>query len=314
MKRVYRAGCVAVVLYGLLAGSVQAGITIQFDYSLDTNGFFTSQRMDVLETAADVFEVFLDDLDPITPGTVGNITNTWDAIFTHPTSGASHMITDMSVPADTLIMFAGARNLAGSTLGQGGPGGFSSSGTQAFVDNVRARGELGALGVDPTLYTDFGPWGGTIAFDTIDADTGQNRNWNSDPVNGPGNTEDDLLSVAIHELAHALGFGTVDSWINLVDSANNDFDGPASRLANNNTDPGLEPTDLSHWTTGVLDFATGDELAMDPSLLRGERKLFTALDYAGLVDVGWEVPEPATLILVGIGVVVLMVGRRRRTN
>ena len=58
MKKIYYFGCVVAVLYGLLSGSAQAGITIQFDYSLDTGGFFTAQRMDVLEKAADVFEIF----------------------------------------------------------------------------------------------------------------------------------------------------------------------------------------------------------------------------------------------------------------
>jgi len=310
MKRTHYAGCVVAVVYGLFAGSVHAGITIQFDYSLDTGGFFTSQRKDVLAKAADVFEIFTDDLDAITPGSVGNITNTWTAKFTNPTSGIEELRVDLVVPADTLVIFAGARDLTGDTLGQGGPGGFSASGTQAFVDTAKARGELGALDATPT---DFGPWGGSIAFDTIDNDTGLARNWNSDPVNGPGSMEDDLLSVAIHEMAHALGFGIVESWMTYVDDINDVFTGPASISANNNTAPGLEPINLSHWAEGFLDFTTGDEAAMDPSLLRGDRMLFTALDYAGLVDVGWQVPEPATLTLVGMGVV-FVASRRRRTN
>ena len=220
------------------------------------------------------------------------------------------MVPGLNISADTLVIFAGARDLAGDTLGQGGPGGFSASGNQAWFDTLIARGELGALDATPT---DFGLWGGSIAFDTIDDDTGLARNWNSDPENGPGNTQDDLLSVAIHELAHALGFGIVESWMTYVDDINDVFTGPASISANNNTAPGLEPINLGHWAEGILDFTTGNETAMDPLTFQGERTLFTALDYAGLVDVGWQIPEPATLTLVGVGVV-LMAGRRRRTN
>ena len=116
-------------------------VTLSFDYSLDTNNFFAdSTRKTLLESAgAQLTQRLNDSLNAITVS--GG--NTWTASFNHPATGVQTSKVDLSVPADTLIVFAGGRNL-GSTLGIGGPGGFSASGTQAFLTNVQTRGETGA--------------------------------------------------------------------------------------------------------------------------------------------------------------------------
>ncbi len=270
------------------AGNASA-INIVFDYSLDTNNFFDTQaKRDVMDTAAAVFEVFTDQLDAIVPGTVYNqglpseFSDTWDASFTHPGTGANHVITDMNVPADTLIVFAGGRNLSGSTLGVGGPGGFNANGIAAFVDSVEGRGQAGALAPVPF---DFGPWGGAIAFDTPNS-------WNFDPNSAPGPTETDFLSVAVHELGHLLGFGTATSFDVLANATT--FSGPAATA-----EFGSNPTlhfDQSHWQTGTTSFIPGggpQETAMDPDIADGTVKLFTRLDFAAMTDIGWEVPPMA---------------------
>lgn len=130
--------------------------TIQLDYTYDTNNFFADLgRQAVLSSAASYFEGIIgDSLDAISPG--GG--NTWTASFTHPGTSNVEQIVDLEVPADTLIIYAGGRNLGGSTLGIGGFGGFSSSGDTAWNTTVSTRGEGGVPA------TDVGFWGGSVTF------------------------------------------------------------------------------------------------------------------------------------------------------
>ncbi len=270
----------------LTCGSNASAIDIVFDYSLDSNTFFdTQQKRDTLDAAAAVFEVFTDSLDAIIPGTVYNagtqfeFSDTWDASFTHPGTGAGHVITDLTIPADTLLVYVGGRNLSGNTLGVGGPGGFNASGITAFVDTVSGRGQAGATAAVPT---DFSPWGGAISFDTPNS-------WNYDNTTAPGPTESDFFSVAVHELGHLMGFGTANSFDALVSGTT--FLGAAAT-----SEFGSNPTldaDQSHWQVGTSSFVPNggsQETAMDPDITDGEIKQFTLLDFAALTDVGWEVP------------------------
>ncbi len=275
---------------GTLPG-VALAFNISFDYGFDSNNFFDTQlKKDVLESAASFFESRITDtLDAITSGPSGfGFDNTFTAQFANPGTGANESIIALDIPADTLIVYVGGRSLGGSTLGQGGPGGFSASGTQAYFDTVQTRGEPG---VDPNgnTDTDFAPWGGALTFDT-DADA----NWYFDndvttdadiPNNG-----NDFYSVALHELGHLLGIGTADSWDNKID-ANGNFTGAASVAANGGNIP--VQAGGGHWAEGtqsvIAGTSTAQEAAMDPSITTGTRKVFTDLDLAGLQDVGWEI-------------------------
>lgn len=280
----------------LFLSQAQGMVMIQFDYSLDANGFFNSQaRRDVLNSAGAFFETHLGDtLDTITPGG----SNTWTATFGNPATGNQATSSNLTIPADTLIVFAGGRNLGGSTLGIGGPGGFTASGSQSFLDTVGTRGETGAPG------TDFGPWGGSLAFN----DT---TNWYFDPDTSSDEAfpvaQSDFFSVALHELGHLLGFGTAQSWDNQVAGGN--FTGTASTAIFGNNVP--LAGDNSHWqdgTTSTIGGMGSFETAMDPVITTGDRKRFTDLDLAALQDVGWEVtpiPLPASVLLFVTGIMVL---------
>ncbi|MHC4879477.1 MAG: hypothetical protein ACYTGL_23730, partial [Planctomycetota bacterium] len=254
--------------------------TISIDYTLDTNNFFdTPEKMDLLQLAADsLTDRLTDTLTAIEPGPSGfGFDNEWTATFNHPGTGSGHMITDMAVAADTLIVFAGGRSLGGSTVGFGGPGGFDASGTEEFLDNVASRGQSGALG---TPETDFGPWGGAITFDT-------GTNWHfGETTDGLDGSETDFLSVAEHELAHLLGFGTADSWA--TQRSGSSFVGAAAVAEFGGNVP-LDG-DRSHWADGTM--SDGREANLTPSLLNGTRGLFTSLDFAALDDIGWDVSAP----------------------
>ncbi len=247
-------------------------IRFRFDYSLDRTGFFNSATArSLLESAGTVLSSKLSDtLASIAPSG----SNTWSAVTIDPSSGAQIVAPVQSVAQNEIYVYAGARNLTGTGLAVGGPGGWSASGNQAWLDTVAARGQAGALDVTPT---DFGPWGGSIAFDST-------ANWyfGSDASGLTGNF-DDFYSVAMHELTHLLGFGTADSWQRFV--SGQFFVGPASRASNASNNVPLS-ADLAHWQSGVA--SNGQETLMDPELTRGTRKSLTALDLAALTDLGWQ--------------------------
>jgi PEP-CTERM motif len=281
---------------------VRAQVVLQFDYSLDANNFFNghADRQLALQTAGQILAGRLtDSLSAITPG--GG--NTWTAVFPNPATGNLTNLTDLSIPANVIRVYTGGRALGtGGELGEGGPGGLSASGTQAFLDTVQGRGQPGALGA-ANSRTDFGPWGGSVAFDT-------GTNWNFSVVSGPTAGQSDFLSVALHELGHLLGFGTAPSFQNRSNAANFFTGTSASFLYDGNVPL---TSDHGHWASGVN--YGGQEAAMTPSILVGTRKAFTELDFAGLRDLGWQVaavPEPSSVVLGGLGLLGFVAVRRRR--
>ncbi|MEO7558766.1 MAG: PEP-CTERM sorting domain-containing protein [Nitrosospira sp.] len=289
------------VSFGVLLAASQpalANIDIHFDYRYDSSGFFTganSSRQNLLNAAASTFESrFQDNLTAITPSG----SNSFDASFFQPDNGNNTSIPNFSVAANQLVVFAGVYNL-GSTLAVGGPGGFSSGGSTDFINNASSRGQSGAL---TPIKTDFGPWGGAVSFNNA-------SNWyfDSDTTTDESFSGLDFYSVAVHELAHVLGFGGADSFDSLISGSS--FTGPAV-----NALLGYNPplAGDSHWANELR--YLGQETAMDPSIASGQRKRFTELDDAAMKDIGWQVsPVPEaetwTLMLAGLG----LLGWRFRT-
>lgn len=290
----------------LLVSVAQAQFTISFDYSYDTEEFFTGAnagRQTYLEAAGTYISTIFSPtaLNAIVPTPGDAQPNTWSVNFSHPGDGSEQSIANPTYAANVYTIYAGGRALGGSTLGVGGTGGFNASGYGSWFDDIRYRG-------NGTYSTG---WGGSLSFDTATA-------WYFD--SDIGTVEDfagmfDFFSVAVHEIVHALGFGTGVSWTSLV--SNNTFVGAyATALTGEN--PDLADGD-AHWAIGTVSTiygtATTQEAAMDPDIAANQRKYITSLDVAGLQDIGYTaVPEPATVAL-GLGFCALMVVviRRRLT-
>lgn len=252
-----------------------ANLHIVFNYQYDSTGFFAAHPDAVarLDQAAALFSVFAEKLDAVAPG----LGNTWEEQFDNPTTGQLVSVSNPVVATNTIVIYVGASNsLQTLELGQGAPGGWTATGSESWLADVEARGQAGALLGHPT---DFGPWGGSISFS-------RSANWNLSSNPPPAGTED-FLSVAIHEIAHVLGFGTSDSWNTYITGTG--FTGPHAELVNGGKPVPLS-ADSAHWADGS-ESAVGSAwqaCMMDPYLPPGQRRTLTQLDFAGLEDVGWQ--------------------------
>ena len=236
--------------------TVPGKIRLRFDYSLDTSNFFTAERRTALEQAGrSVSQYLTDELSAISPG--GD--NSWTAAPCHPSQGSGSQcvttqIPNLSVAANELVIFAGARDFDGIVRGTGGFGGFSSArGSQQFLDAVIGRGQAGTKS---NPQTDVGPWGGSISFDSRGTD------WyfgsNSDGITA---NQIDFRTVAAHELLHVLGFGlirtdTTTAWQNLTRGTT--FNG--ERAKNAYIGSGFPPLETENSSIGPIKLHWADSI------------------------------------------------------
>ena len=198
---------------------VEAAITIQFDYTYDTNGFFAegTEARNTLEWVGKFYSALLDD-DLLAIDSSDE--NRYDILFLQPnasdhpaTSEDERIVTiqDFDVPADTLIVFVGSKAMSGNTLSWSKFGGVSVEGTASFVDSAISRGE-GSGDLDAvygaTAY-ESGIWGGSVSINT-------NYNWNEQVGTLPTYDEFDLADTLLLHLSYVLGFADISSWDNLV--------------------------------------------------------------------------------------------------
>ncbi len=297
------------------ADSAVAAI-VRIDYSTDTTGFFGAmnpqgkgaQAKAALDAAAAFYSGILDDTlaaiqtPPSFHGTLGgSSTWSWKRSFADPATGFQNAQNGLVVPADDYIVYVGARDLPAGELGRGGPGAgswtqvvsgsFTSAETSTvaqiqaqFKSAVETRGETSG----------FARWGGAIAFDN-------NTNWHFDHATMPAANEYDFYTVALHELAHTIGFGSSLEWNNYLSGAT--FVGPQAmaQYFQNGPVPAIATgNDAGHWAaanTGSIVYGatTSQQSLMSPSLTSGIRRRLTNLDAAALVDVGWEIELPQPL-------------------
>jgi hypothetical protein len=248
-------------------------VTFKFDYRFDSRNFFDASAKNALNVAGDILASRMNDtLDAITPG--GG--NSWTANFTNPGTGNSTTLSNLSIGANEILIFPAGRDL-GTGLGRGGWGGFSWNGNSEWGETVALRGEADG-------GNDFGPWGGTLAVN----DT---RDWHfGTTVEGLDSNEFDFVSVAVHELTHALGFASGNASYDRYITGSS-FSGPRSVAEYDGSGNVPLSADLSHWANNTTD--NGQRTLMDPAISAGIRELPTFLDWAGLDDIGWEINRAA---------------------
>jgi uncharacterized protein (TIGR03382 family) len=144
----------------------------------------------------------------------------------------------------------------------------------------------------------FARWGGSIAFDS-------NTAWHYNHTTNPGAGLTDFYSVALHELAHVLGFGAEDDdpdndtpWEDVVSGTSFKGTRANAQYAPTTDVPLASATDTAHWLQGIedsteYDGTTSQTPLMVPSLGPQTRRRLTNLDAAALVDIGWEIDLPS---------------------
>lgn len=280
-----------------------SAVNIVVSYAYDTNNFFPpgSQARAAIEATASFYSGILNDTFSAisTPPDLHSATFSgiaswdWSLNFPNPSTGAQVELHNQSIAADEYRIYVGARNLSGSTLGIGGPGGsgWSSDNNGGFftqgeinqINQIRSDFQADVEHRDET--SGFAGWGGAITFDS--SGTVWHFNHNTAPTAGTN----DFLSVAIHEMGHALGFGASSQWSAL---ASGGFFTGAYAGAEFGSAPPLGAS--GHWASGTMSRIYGtntpQEAAMDPEITAGTRKRLTSLDAAALKDIGWSINEP----------------------
>ena len=338
-----------VVILGLVAVSILsswhssvAGFEIVIDYSFDSavledgavSGFFNpsytyadgstglDRRIRMERAAAIVASNISDELLPVLPGP----DDTLVIRFANPKDGGGHTILNPVLPADTIIIYAGGRNIGGATLGLGGMGYVDVTwGSPEFIDAGQHRGE-GPSGSMGQPADEYGPWGGSVAFNTeivVEFEGAPtNFDWHFGETTEGLDLHYDFLTVAIHEIGHVMGFGTAESFDRYIDvggtplGADNSFIGPQAMavwggpvpLEGDSSFPLRSP---SHWLAGLDE----DSTVMDTTLRLGRRASMQSVDWAALADIGWDVvliPEPSGVGLLTLGLAGMMLSASNR--
>ena len=270
-------------------------INIVFDYTYG-GGFFSGTnewRRAHLEAAAAVYEERLvSSLPAINPNP--GIGNTWSMSVPRPDTGVVTNFENLAIPADTLQIFAGAKDL-GPNIGGEGYHQFSFSASTGDWFNLWSSRN------SATVYT---PPGGSLIFNT-------QSNFYFDPDISTLEPLAGLLdfhSLVLHELGHVLGFffGNVSG----IYRSNDTWVGPNALALTGGVPIPLIPGE-GHVVDGFS--FMGEPSVMDPYFL-GERIGVTELDWAILADMGWDVapiPEPSTAYLVGLMVLFGLLRRRK---
>ena len=233
---------------------------IEFDYRFASDSFFTEEVRAILDEAARLWgNVINDDFDTVPTGVEFNIEN--------PMNGSAQETVTLTEPIDDLRIFAGANDLSGTTLGRG-----ASRGRDVEGDIFRTRVADDFRGQGPV--TDFEPFLGLLLLDT-------DQNWNFG-LDEPAPDENDLLTVALHEIGHVLGLGATKRFEEI--GAGGFFGGPNARSVNNG-DPIPLTSDLAHTATSFQDGAP----LIAPSISKGTRKGISDVDLALLADIGYEI-------------------------
>ena len=262
-------------------------------------------------------------------GTNGQTTMTFDWRFQYddPSTQAEVDINDPVLAANAVTMFVGARSILGTTLGVGGPAGagFGTAGSGfggqwigavagaeslseaefrrgggPVIDTFASSSTL--QGVTANYSIDVGIAYGALSLDwdgnndgSKDTDVQLGNYWHFNHATPVAANKNDLYSVALHEMLHALGIGASDAW-SLKTSGTNWTGSEVINLYGTGTNlVGGGHIASNIMSTSIVD-GLPQEVVMDPSITQGSRKFLTALDLAFLRDMGYTtiIPDPQT--------------------
>jgi hypothetical protein len=236
---------------------------IQVDYRFDKAGFFADPvRKQALEGACRIWGRLLSDDFPAVPK--GTFIKVRDP--EKPNDPALALTIDYEI--EDLVVFVGSADLPPGITGVSSP----TAGLSGITD-----GALAAALQQRFDATPFQPWTAWISFDS-------KTDFHFDPAPELGAAVPagklDFVSVALHEVGHALGFGTADAFKAKI--AGGSFTGAKTVALFGGPLP--LTGDLGHVPNTTM--SGGHRLLMDLSDGTGTRYLPTPLDQAVLEDLG----------------------------
>lgn len=270
-------------------GTAQA-LTLVWDYTYDTGGFFTPDKRDILDVVASRLSAVSINSTEIAPETG----NSWEWLFLDPSSGNLTSVANPVAPAGELRVFVGARTLSGDALAQSSHVVYTANGSPSWLDSLAARNTAQA----------FLPFAGGMAFDAA-------TNWYTgvSPSVTPGAY--DFYSVAAHELGHILGFNSpgIAAWVAQSDQPQRLYVGVNATASYGGSIP-LD-SGLSHWAAGTR--FNGHDMLMVPDIPLGVRNDWTDPEFGVFRDLGYAViPEPVAALLFLGGMLSSALRTRRR--
>lgn len=308
-------------------GNANAYINIVFDYTYDTNNFFTADRRATMEQAAATFEArVFDTLDAITstPGRNSVTLNLWNGVE----------VENANIAKNELRIYVNSSNSQGLSYREGLPistasGNMGIHGDVVYGNAAWTRGQTG------WPESDVGTWGGTMTFS-------QSVGWYAD--NDANTLESfagqwDLYSVALKGLTEIMGIsgsGIDQAYYGQLNPSSN-FNGAKAKAEYGVLTPRGNltpiPTEKSD-NAGALRLASSikgdllngqEQLALLAwGLSTGERRYMTELDWAVMDDIGWDVtgftvmpetppiPEPQTWAMLAAGLCLIGHTARKR--
>ena len=325
----------AVAIALLTIQSPCLAINVYLDYGHDTFFSTNATAKAAVEAAAaDISTAITTPLAAITSNSYTgtylstDVTFDWVYRYDNPTTGSDVTIDPGITAADQVTVFVGARNIQSTdTLGVGGPAsvgwsigasGFPNESSIAVTDAATQSSAVYSRGDGPVIskvqssfdwdsysqsYSiDIGSAYGSLWIDldednnnVQDRPTALDSYWHWDHTTEPASGKNDLYSVALHEILHALGVGSADAWNTL--SSGSTWNG-AEVLAI--TGSGANLVQGGHIYPNVMSTRLSDgmpqEVVMDPSLDEGKRKELTGLDLAFLRDIGWDTNTSSTAL------------------
>lgn len=272
----------------------------------------------------------------------------WSFAVTNPSTGATVTQNVFNSPVNLVTVYVGMKPLSGVTLGVGGPSGagfsFAGGGSPSEWTSAVAAAEsasnaamtrgggpvIGTLSGSSTLggttanyNVSYGAILGSLSLDndsdnngTADNDTLLASYWHYNHTTAVAAGKNDLYSVALHEILHAIGFGASGTWD--LQHTGTTWNG-SNVIALTGDGANKVSGDGGHIAEGAMSISLSTGLAqeavMDPSITVGTRKTLTQLDLAFLRDLGFTtVPEPSALLLVLAAALPLMLARRRKMD
>ena len=124
-------------------------VVINVDYTYDYTGMFNdANRRAVLQSAVNEIA---NNLSANLPALAPSGSNQWSISFYNPGTGGQTTINNPTLAANTLTLYVGARPIGGSEAGFGGSGGYSASGSQAWLNTLASRASSACSETTPPI-------------------------------------------------------------------------------------------------------------------------------------------------------------------